>query len=169
MLSGQINATPSLFSKLLVEADRGGAGTQACGFDTLAPRPARSPEEPRSPGRFPRPPPAQPPPRGAQEKRSGGGRAERGVSRGPDRRCSSPPVSPPRGYGAPPDLAPSGPQSPLREFHGKKRTCASATLNLIYLIYDERALSLGGADAFPPPPPPVSGGRSGFFREEAVG
>lgn len=160
----QINAKPSLFHKFLEEADWGGAGTRVCGCETLAPRPARSPVDPLSEGPFARPPLAQPPPRGAQEKRSGGGRTECGLSRGPDLRRSSQPGSAPRGYGTPPDPATSGPWTPRWDFHGKKRT--SARLNL---IYDERALSLGGAASFPPPPPPICGGWTGFFSAEALG
>lgn len=41
-----------------------------------------------------------------------------------------------------------------RELRCKKRIFASARLNL---IYDERALSLRGADAFPPPPAAITG------------
>lgn len=56
--------------------------------------------------------------------------------------------------------------SSRRELHRKTRTFASARLNL---IYDERPLSLCGADGFPPPTHPIAGRLTRFFSEEALG
>lgn len=56
--------------------------------------------------------------------------------------------------------------SSRRELHRKTRTFASARLNL---IYDERVLSLCGADGFPPPTHPIARRLTRFFSEEAFG